>query len=121
MSIDIITLILVFALVFCFLPVSAWADDVEIPNDVTEASESAETTEETIFNDSNDADISEPGETIPAPTVAPFDFVLLEESSVQAVERLDAIIDIFSGFLFFLGVGSGMIFFKALSDRIRTV
>lgn len=56
-----------------------------------------------------------------APTVAPFDFVLLEESSVQAVERLDQIIQIFSGMLFFLGMCTGMLFFKVLADRVRSV
>ena len=53
--------------------------------------------------------------------VAPFDFGLLEESAVQAVERLEQVIQILSGLLFFLGMCAGMLFFKVLADRVRSV
>lgn len=100
MSFESICILLLVVALFLMAPV-AWADGVDdLPDDTTD---------------------TEPTETAPAPTVAPFDFVLLEESSVKAVQRLDELKDVLSGSLFFLGVLSGMVFFKVLADRIRTV
>lgn len=90
----------------------------EIPEE-TELPQETENQEEPSDHGSEDPT---EGTVAPAgPTVAPFDFVLLEESSVQAVERLDQVIQILSGLLFFLGMCAGMLFFKVLADRVRSV
>ena len=90
----------------------------EIPEE-TEAPQETEEQEE--LSDQAAEDPTESTVAPTGPTVAPFDFVLLEESSVQAVERLDQVIQIMSGLLFFLGMCAGMLFFKVLADRVRSV
>lgn len=104
------TLLLFLLMVFLSLPVFA----EEVLDPVPSESISVDSIEDT-------QDSQETETTVPAPTVAPFDFALLENSSVQAVQRLDQVLQILSGMLFFLGVSSGILFAKVLFDRIRTV
>lgn len=103
--------LLLFLLMF-FLSLPVFAEEVLDP--VPSESTSVDSIEDT-------QDSQETETTVPAPTVAPFDFSLLENSSVQAVQRLDQVLQILSGMLFFLGVSSGILFAKVLFDRIRTV
>lgn len=118
--------ILALALLFPFhaaadeLPASEPEETVvdDIPEE-TEAPQETENQEEP--SDQGTEDPTESTATPSGPTVAPFDFVLLEESAVQAVERLDQVIQILSGLLFFLGMCAGMLFFKVLADRVRSV
>ena len=125
--------VIVILALFLLFPFHAAADvpDPLDPSDfpTTELIEEAETTEETEAIEETEAPpetvendpepIQDPTEDSPSPTVAPFDFVLLEESSVKAVERLDQLVEILTGMMFFLGVCSGILFFKVLSDKVH--
>ena len=121
-------LIVILALAVLF-PFHAAADELPaseseetVVDDIPEETEAPQETENQ--EEPSDQGTEDPTESTAAssgPTVAPFDFVLLEESSVQAVERLDQVIQILSGFLFFLGMCAGMLFFKVLADRVRSV
>lgn len=119
-------LIIILALAV-LLPFHAAADELPAsePEEtvVDEIPEETEAPPETVDQEEpSDQGTEVPTEGTPAaPTVAPFDFMLLEESSVQAVERLDQIIQILTGMLFFLGICAGMLFFKVLADRVRSV
>lgn len=72
-------------------------------------------------SDQNSEETQETESTIPTPTVAPFDFAFLEQCAADSLQRLDRIILILTGIIFFLGIGSGLFFAKVLFDRIRTV
>ena len=115
-------LIVILALAVLF-PFHAAAD--ELPASEPEETVVDDIPEETENQEEpSDQGTEDPTESTAAPsgpTVAPFDFVLLEESAVQAVERLDQVIQILSGLLFFLGMCAGMLFFKVLADRVRSV
>ena len=121
-------LIVILALAVLF-PFHAAADELPaseseetVVDDIPEETEAPQETENQ--EEPSDQGTEDPTEsTAPpsGPTVAPFDFVLLEESAVQAVERLDQVIQILSGLLFFLGMCAGMLFFKVLADRVRSV
>lgn len=120
-------LIIILALAV-LLPFHAAADELpasepeEIVDEIPEETEAPpETVDQEEPSDQGTEVPTESTVTPAAPTVAPFDFVLLEESSVQAVERLDQIIQILTGMLFFLGMCAGMLFFKVLADRVRSV
>lgn len=122
MSLDSIIFLLLVSLLIVLLAPAALADeppDISVPASEPETKETQ--TEATEATGSSDEAATKPTETAPAPTVAPFDFVLLEESSVQTVEQLDQVIQILTGMLFFLGVCAGMVFFKVLADRVRSV
>ena len=95
-----------------FLSLPVFAEEVVDP--VPPESTSVDSIEDTQESQATET-------TVPAPTVASFDFALLENSSVQAVQRLDQVLQILSGMFFFLGVSSGILFAKVLFDRIRTV
>lgn len=116
-------LIVILALAVLF-PFHAAADELPaseseetVVDDIPEETEAPQETE----NQEEPEDPTESTAAPSGPTVAPFDFVLLEESAVQAVERLDQVIQILSGLLFFLGMCAGMLFFKVLADRVRSV
>ena len=121
-------LIVILALAVLF-PFHAAADELPasepeetVVDDIPEETEAPQETENQ--EEPSDQGTEDPTESTAAssgPTVAPFDFVLLEESAVQAVERLDQVIQILSGLLFFLGMCAGMLFFKVLADRVRSV
>lgn len=110
-------LLLILALLLLF-PFRAAAE--EIPE--SSEQETVETQpEETEASDGSDEETTVPSETVPAPTIAPFDWYTVEESVVQTVDRLDQVVQLLSGMMFFLGVCAGIHFFQVLSGRIRTV
>lgn len=110
-------LLVLLALLLLF-PFRAAAE--EIPE--TSEQETLETQpEEAEPSGGSDEEAAVPSETVPAPTVAPFDWYTVEESVVQTVERLDQVVQLLSGMMFFLGVCAGIHFFQVLSGRIRTV
>lgn len=114
---------LIFLALFLLFPFHVSADVPDqldsVDPSATEVVEEADSIDETEAPPESEEPSQDSAEAPPAPTVAPFDFVLLEESSVKAVERLDQLVDILTGMMFFLGVCSGILFAKVLFDKVH--